>query len=167
MVTLVSARLMVALPDTRPEPSAATTVPSTFAPLSRTVLPSMATGSDRFPVKLSPALFLPESSALDRTTFSVVPAGIVTDFGAAGFAASTGLALSADGAESTGAPALAEASSGVAFSSVFEELEQALAIARIRASVPTFQMRMVDILLIGLVNNMYPQVPRGPLDKKG
>src|SRR5688572_591154 len=115
-----------------------------------TVLPPTTTSSERLPVNVSPALFLPESSAVDRTTFSCVPAGMVTVFGAAGLGASAlGLSAAADSA-AAGALDSAVASSGVAVS--VSDLAQAPATARINSRGKTFQMRMIDTLLDWVVN---------------
>src|SRR5688572_3075870 len=152
-VALVSARLILALPETRPDPSAATTFPSTFDPPSITVLPFTTTGSARLPVNVSPALFLPEFSAVDRTTVRDVPAGIVTVFGAgalgaAGAAGTEAWGLSAAVSAEAGAFESAEASSDGVAVSVSDALAQAPATARISSNETTFQIRMLDTLLL-------------------
>src|SRR5688572_9086205 len=151
-VALLSARLMLALPDTRPEPSAATTVPSTAVPFSMTVLPSTTMGSERFPLNVSPALFLPESRELDRTTLSVVPAGMVTVLGAGGFGGAAGFGLSA-----AAVSAVAGALESVEVSSVDDVSSagaQAPTIARINNNVMTFQMRIYTLSLIGFTTTV-------------
>src|SRR5215813_13185848 len=92
---LVSTSRILALPETRPDPSASTTRPFTSAPFGATVCPPTTIGSTRLAVKSSPALLVAVLIGLIRATVNSVPSGTSYIFGGAGRAgaSATGFGL--------------------------------------------------------------------------
>src|SRR5207249_6277053 len=103
------ARLILARPFTRPDPSASSTRPCSFTPRARTVSPWTMIGSARVARKTSPDLFVLLLRASIKVTSSGVPSGIwktaltlgrsasrFPAFGAFGFAGVAGAAVLTD-----------------------------------------------------------------------